>query len=136
MQQIINQFKSRQFILFLMTGGIAAVVNLGSRILYSQWLSFSLAVIFAYITGMVTAFILAKIFVFNQSTQPLGSSVIAFSLVNCIAIVQTWLISMGMAYYLLPALGIVHYVHEIAHFSGVIFPVFTSFIGHKRWSFR
>lgn len=136
MQQMINQFKSRQFVLFLMTGGFAALVNIGSRLLYNQWLSFSMAVILAYISGMITAFILAKMFVFNQSAQSLGNAMIGFTVVNLIAIAQTWLISMGLAYYALPALGVIAHAHEIAHLIGVIFPVFTSFIGHKYWSFR
>lgn len=119
-----------------MTGGIAALVNLGSRVLFSLWLSFSSAVILAYIAGMITAFILAKLFVFKQSAQPLRNALMGFIVVNLIAIVQTWLIAMGMAYYVLPTLGVRTYVHELSHLAGVIFPVFTSFIGHKYWSFR
>lgn len=136
MQQMINLFKSRQFVLFLMTGGFAALVNIGSRLLYNQWVSFSTAVILAYMSGMMTAFILARMFVFTQSAQSLGQSMIGFTLVNLIAIAQTWLISIGLAYYALPALGVITHVNEIAHVTGVIFPVFTSFIGHKYWSFR
>jgi putative flippase GtrA len=28
------------------------------------------------------------------------------------------------------------FVHEIAHAAGIAAPVFTSYIGHKRWSFQ
>lgn len=136
MRQMINQFKSRQFVLFLMTGGFAALVNIGSRFLYNQWVSFSTAVILAYISGMITAFILARIFVFNKSARSLGNSIAGFTLVNLIAIAQTWLISIGLAYYVLPALGVITHAQEISHLIGVIFPVFTSFIGHKHLSFR
>jgi putative flippase GtrA len=59
---MINRFFSKQFLVFLATGGIAALINFLSRILYSNWLDFSLAVFLAYITGMITAFILAKKF--------------------------------------------------------------------------
>jgi putative flippase GtrA len=41
-----------------------------------------------------------------------------------------------MAYYALPALGVQDYTLEIAHAVGIVVPVFTSFIGHKYWSFR
>ena len=121
---------------FLLTGGTAAVINFGSRILYSQWLGFSSAVIFAYITGMIVAYVLAKLFVFKECQQTASRSITFFILVNGVAILQTWAISMVLAYYLLPALGITVFVREIAHAAGVIFPVFTSYIGHKRWSFR
>ena len=133
---MINQFFSKQFLIFLLTGGTAAVVNFGSRIFYSLSLDFSSSVILAYITGMVTAFILARIFVFKNSQQALHRSAVFFILVNMVAILQTWSISMGMAYYLLPWLDISRFVPEISHAIGVIVPVFTSYLGHKRWSFR
>lgn len=133
---MIRHFASRQFLVFLLTGGFAAAVNFGSRIVYNQWTDFSVAVVLAYLTGMVTAFVLAKLFVFKESTQSVKHSALWFCLVNGVAVVQTWLISMGLAYYLLPWLGVTHFVPEIAHAAGVIFPVFTSYIGHKRFSFR
>ena len=133
---MIRQFLSRQFLIFLLTGGTAAVVNFSSRILYSVWLDFSSAVILAYISGMITAFVLAKLFVFKESQQTLQRSAVFFILVNLVAILQTWVISMGLAYYLLPLLGFSVFVQEIAHATGVIVPVFTSYLGHKRWSFQ
>lgn len=133
---MIKHFFSKQFILFLLTGGIAAAVNFGSRILYSQRFDFSTAVILAYMTGMITAFVLAKLFVFKKSQQSVHRSALFFVLVNLVAILQTWGISMGLAHYLLPSLGVTLYVQEIAHATGVAVPVFTSYIGHKRWSFR
>lgn len=133
---MIKQFLSRQFLVFLLTGGTAAAINFGSRIIYNQWMDFSSAVILAYITGMVTAFVLAKLFVFKNSQQSVHRSVVFFVLVNLVAVLQTWAISMGLVYYLLPSLGVTLFVREIAHAVGVAVPVFTSYIGHKRWSFR
>jgi putative flippase GtrA len=133
---VIQEFVSRQFVAFLVTGGAAAGVNFGSRIVYNRWMDFSPAVIFAYITGMITAFILAKIFVFKASTQSMGRSAFFFTLVNIFAVAQTWVISMGLAYYLLPWCGIVYLEKEIAHGVGVLVPAFTSYLGHKYWSFR
>lgn len=132
----MQQFLSRQFFVFLLTGGTAAAVNFGSRILYNFWVDFSTAIILAYITGMITAFVLAKLFVFKESRQAIHHSAFFFILVNLVAVLQTWLISMGLALYLLPSLGITRFVNEIAHAIGVAVPVFTSYIGHKRWSFR
>ena len=133
---MIQQFMSREFLVFLLTGGTAAAVNFCSRIVYNLWLDFSSAVILAYITGMVTAFVLAKIFVFKDSQQSIQHSALFFILVNLVAVLQTWAISIGLAYYLLPSMGITVFVREIAHGVGVAVPVFTSYIGHKRWSFR
>lgn len=133
---MIRQFMSRQFLAFLLTGGTAAAVNFGSRIVYNEWMDFSSAVILAYITGMITAFVLAKLFVFKKSRQSVHRSAAFFILVNLVAVLQTWAISLGLAYYLLPSMGVTVFVREIAHAVGVAVPVFTSYIGHKRWSFR
>lgn len=133
---MIRQFMTRQFLTFLITGGTAAAINFGSRILYSQWVSFSTAVILAYITGMITAFMLARLLVFKDSEQALHRSVVFFVLVNIVAALQTWGISLALAYYVLPAMEVDRFVDEIAHAVGVAVPVFTSYWGHKRWSFR
>lgn len=133
---MIGHFASRQFFVFLLTGGFAAAVNLGSRIVYSLWLPFSPSVILAYLTGMVTAFVLARLFVFQTSTQTMQRAVLFFVLVNLLAVLQTWGISMAMRYWALPALGVVRYADIIAHGCGVVVPVFTSYLGHKHWSFR
>ncbi|CAB3841173.1 MULTISPECIES: GtrA family protein [Achromobacter] len=129
-------FLNKQFTLFVVTGGIAAAANFGSRIIFSRWMDFSSAVILAYITGMVVAFLLAKAFVFRESTQSTNKSILFFIAVNVFAVLQTWLISMGLAVYVLPALGIEIFVHEIAHATGIVVPVFSSYLGHKHFSFR
>jgi putative flippase GtrA len=56
--------------------------------------------------------------------------------VNVVAAAQTWGISMGLDYYIFPEFGVTHFAPEIAHAAGVLFPVFTSYLGHKRWSFK
>ncbi len=127
---------SRQFLTFLLTGGTAAAVNFGSRIVYSLWLSFSTAVILAYLTGMVTAFILAKLFVFKDTEQSVHRSAMFFVLVNIVAVLQTWGISLVLAFHVLPAMGVQRFADEVAHAIGVAVPVFSSYWGHKRWSFR
>ena len=118
-----------------MTGGVAAAVNFGSRIAYNLFVNFSTAIILAYLTGMVTAYALARVFVFPETKQSHAKSGLYFTLVNLVAVLQTWVVSMLLAYYLLPSLGIDSYVKEIAHFVGIAVPVFTSFLGHKYFSF-
>jgi putative flippase GtrA len=131
----VKNLLSRQFMVFLLTGGIAALFNIFSRILYNQWTSYSTAVILAYLTGFITAYILMKLFVFKKSRHSTTKSVFYFTLVNGFALLQTWAISMGLLYYLLPLLNITWHAAEVAHFIGVIAPVFTSYLGHKYFSF-
>jgi putative flippase GtrA len=129
-------FLSRQFLIFLVTGGTAAAVNFGSRIVYNLWMGYSAAIVLAYLTGMVTAFVLARLFVFGSGSQSLARSALMFTLVNVLAVLQTWGISVALAWHVLPALGVNRFVPEIAHAVGVVVPVFTSYIGHRKWSFR
>lgn len=136
MRRIFKLFSSREFVLFLFTGGTAAAVNFFSRFLYNQWFSFSTSIVIAYITGMITAYLLAKAFVFKKSKQTVSRSIFFFILVNIFAVLQTWIISMWLAYQVLPALHIIEYSHEIAHAIGIAIPVFTSYMGHKRFSFK
>ena len=133
---MIQQFMSRQFIIFLITGGFAALVNFGSRIFFNQWMSFSWAIMLAYLLGMITAYTLAKAFVFKETKQSAHTSAAYFILVNIVAATQTWIISMGLALFLFPKIGLTSFASEIAHLCGVVLPVFTSYIGHKHWSFK
>lgn len=132
----MQPFVSRQLLLFILTGGTAAGVNFGTRIIYNHWMSFSLSVLCAYLTGMLTAFILAKLFVFKQSQQSLNRSAIYFTLINIIAVFQTWTISLGLINYVFPFIGLRSFVQEMAHGIGLIVPVFTSYFGHKHFSFK
>ena len=136
MSRVASSFASRQFLVFMLTGGFAAAVNFGSRILYNRAMPFSQAVICAYITGMITAFVLAKLFVFRDSQQATHRAAGWFILVNVVAVAQTWAISMLLVKWVLPALGITAFAREIAHGIGVVVPVFTSYLGHKHFSFR
>jgi putative flippase GtrA len=133
---VTKTFVSKQFLVFLLTGGFAAAVNWGSRIVFNLWMPYSAAIVVAYIAGMITAFVLAKIFVFKASTQSTGRSVLFFTLVNLVAVLQTWAVSVGLAYYVFPRLGLTWHDRDIAHLIGVMIPVFTSYIGHKKFSFR
>lgn len=133
---MIAAFRSRQFVAFLVTGGLAALVNFGSRILLTPWLGFGTSVVVAYLIGMATAFLLARAFVFTESKQSMRRSALFFVAVNALAVLQTWGISMLLAYWALPALGVQTFVNEIAHAVGVVVPVFTSYLGHKHLSFK
>jgi len=133
---LYGKYRNVQFVRFVFAGGFAAAVNFGSRFFYDKYVSFSTAVILAYITGMVTAFVLTKLFVFEKSRHSTRKEFIYFTLVNLVAIVQTYAISIGLAEYFFPYINMTFYPKAIAHGAGVVFPVFTSFIGHKYLSFR
>ena len=125
----------KEFILFVAAGGFAALVNFVSRIIFNFWFSFEVSVVLAYLIGMITAYILTKIFVFKAKSVGLISSSIKFTIVNILAVLQTYFISVYLYYWLNNNINF-DYNKEIAHFVGIAFPVITSYIGHKYYSFK
>ncbi|MBV5336344.1 GtrA family protein, partial [bacterium] len=102
---------------------------------FSQVMDFRWAVIAAYLCGMVTAWILSRLFVFGASGRSAWTEFARFGLVNVFAAAQVWLVSVGLAEYAFPAVGFVHHAEDVAHMIGVVIPVFTSYLGHKHFSF-
>ena len=129
-------FFSHQFILFLLVGGSAAVVNFSIRFLFDDFMSYGLAVICSYLTGMVLAFLLMRFFVFEKTGKGVQTEFFFFIAVNIIAIFLTWGVSVSLAEYIFPSLGEIAFRYEIAHAIGIIIPAFTSYFGHKKFTFQ
>ena len=127
---------TKQFFKFLFTGGIAAGVNLASRYLLNIFMSFEVSVVIAYLLGMITAYILAKIFVFEASGRSISSEIKRFSIVNLFALLIVWGISVSLARIVFPAMSFTWHANDIAHIIGVIVPAITSFIGHSKFTFK
>lgn len=125
-----------QFLRFLATGGVAACVNLVARYLLDRALSFELAVALAFVFGMTTAYLLAKLFVFEPTGRSIASEFWRFAVVNAVALVLVWSISVGLARGLFPAIGFTWHANDIAHLIGVLAPAVTSYLGHRHFSFR
>jgi putative flippase GtrA len=124
-----------EFIRFLLTGGFAAAANIASRWLFSLIMPFEAAVIVAYLVGMVTAFGLARQFVFAKSDRHVNIEAMRFVLVNLVALLQVWIVSVGLADWIFPKMGVVWHAEIIAHIVGVLSPVVASYFGHKHFTF-
>lgn len=125
-----------RFISFLMTGGLAATCNLGSRILLSRVMRYELAVTVAYLIGMCVAFVLARTFVFDKSTRAWNRQLTRFATVNLFAFIQVWLVSVGLARLFFPWIAFHWHPETVAHLIGVASPVVFSYYAHKHFSFR
>ena len=121
---------------YLVSGGVAAAANFGSRFVFSRWMPYEAAVVAAYGVGMVTAFVLMRRFAFRSATTSTRSQVLGFGLVNLAAVLQTVAVSSLLDRVLLPALAVPGDHEAISHAVGVIVPVFTSWFGHRHLSFR
>lgn len=120
---------------FLVTGGIAAAANVISRWLFNLVMPFEVAVVIAYLVGMTTAYVLSKLFVFANSGRSVSDEFFRFAIVNAVALVQVWVVSVGLARYLFPAVGFTWHADDIAHMIGVVIPAVTSYLGHRHFSF-
>lgn len=122
--------------MFLLTGGIAAGVNIAARWLLEFVVSFEAAVGFAFPMGLASGFLLARLFVFRVGSGSAHWQFARYTLVNTVGLVQVWLISVGLARFVFPAAGVAWLGETAAHVIGVLSPVVTSYMLHKRFSFR
>ncbi|UXI69218.1 GtrA family protein [Tahibacter amnicola] len=125
-----------QFLRFVAVSAVAAGLNFGSRILFDLFTTYIVAISLAFCVGLSSAFVLNRLFVFAGSTNPLHRQATYFVVVNLFGLVQTLAISLLLARWLLPQIGITVYVEEIAHAVGIGVPILTSFLGHKYLSFK
>jgi putative flippase GtrA len=135
MKTLLANYLSRPFIRFAISGGIAAGVNILSRILLSEIMPYSIAVTIAYLFGMTTAYVLMKVMVFEASGQRVHQEYVRFTLVNAVAFAQVWLVSIGLAKHLLPMIGFESHAETVGHIIGVLSPIVTSYFMHKYFTF-
>ena len=124
-----------RFVLFVVAGGTAALVNILSRIALNWVMPYEIAIIVAYLCGMTTAYLLNRHFVFAASGRGVASEYTRFALVNLAAVAQVWIVSVALARLAFPAIGFTWHAETVAHVIGVAIPVFTSYLGHKHFSF-
>ena len=131
----MNAEERKRFTLFLFAGGTAALVNILSRIAFNWLMPYEVAIVVAYLCGMTTAYLLNKHFVFASSGRGVASEYTRFALVNLAAVAQVWIVSVGLARLVFPAISFIWHAETVAHVIGVTIPVFTSYLGHKHFSF-
>jgi putative flippase GtrA len=127
---------ANQFARFLVAGGIAAAANFLSRIALDPFFGYAPAIVLAYFVGMATAYTLTRTMVFAPSGRSVGGEVLWFTIINVLAVLQTLVVSLFLADYALPRIGVIAGRKEVAHFFGIMVPAITSYLGHKHWTFR
>ena len=127
---------TKQFLCFILSGGVAAGLNWGSRFLFSLVAPFEVAVVLAFFVGLLSGFILMRFFVFDGGGKPIVPQAGKYIAVNLFALLQTLLLSLVLARWVLPSVGITDHAEALAHLVGVLVPVVTSYFGHKFSTFR
>lgn len=126
----------KQFLCFILSGGVAAGLNWVSRFLFSQIAPFEVAVVLAFIVGLLSGFILMRFFVFDGGGKPITPQASKYIAINLFALLQTLSISLVCARWILPAIGVADNAEALGHLVGVLVPVVTSYFGHKLLTFR
>jgi len=127
--------QNRRFERFLAAGAIAAAANFGSRFVFSQWMRFELAVLCAFVVGLAVGFALMRNFVFDAAGKSCRRQLVWFVAINLLAAAQTFVISVVLARWALPTLGIHRYAEAMAHLVGVVTPIVSSYFGHRLFTF-
>lgn len=133
---VVKAFASRQFFHFLVAGGIAACVNFGVGFLLSGLLPLYGDIVVGYLAGMLTAFFLFEQKVFSEHGESRAKSVNIFILVNILGLLQTWIVFALLKDYLFPRMDYDFYGAETARAIAIIVPMFSSFLGHKFFTFK
>jgi putative flippase GtrA len=97
-------------------------------------MSFSGAVIIAYVVGMCVAFILNSFFVFPKSDRPKYKQARDFVIVNLAFLPVVWGASMIFEGWL-RSIGVV-YSQALAHGIAVAIPMFATFLIYKFFAFK
>lgn len=122
-------------VLFLLTGGFAASVNLVARYLLTPAIGFGTSVVVAYMFGMVVAYVLFRAVVFGRSGRSVASESYRFVIVNVVALCLVWLISISLDRIIFPFIGFTWHARDFAHLIGVLAPAVSSYIGHRSFTF-
>ncbi len=129
-------FKLKEFFCFVAVGALAAIANMVSRYFLDFVMVFELAVLIAYVIGMVIAFVLFQKLIFGAPDTPVKTRIFRFCVVNAVGAVLAVLVSSLMARVVFPSWGWTFHPAEIAHFIGVSVPAISSYFGHKLYTYK
>jgi len=134
----LRHFNRNEFISFFICGCAATAINITARGLLSHSMPYGAAIAVAYCIGLVAAFWLFRRFTFNKvnKTGQSPKKVACYLAVNFYGLLQTMVISVVLADYFFPWVGMDFYPQYIAHFLGLCPLVLTSYLGHKYLTFR
>ena len=135
MKHILESFISKQFLHFLIAGGIAAAVNFGVGYTLAGYLPWHGDIVVGYVAGMATAFFLFEQKVFGEHPESRQRSVLFFVAVNALGLLQTWVIYAALMQWIFPRVTWLFFPAEIARAIAIITPTLTSYIGHKYFTF-
>jgi putative flippase GtrA len=123
------------FVRFALAGGAAAAANWIAGRLLEPLTGLDASIVLAYGVGMITAFVLNKVFVFDKSGRAAGEEFARFALVNVLAVGIVWSVTALLARVVFPAVNFNWHADAVAHAVGICAPILPSFLLHRAFSF-
>lgn len=136
MKHKLSALMQQEFVKFFLVSLFAAVVNFGSRIFFSTFMGYVLAVVLAFCCGVITAFVGNKHLVFKRGKEKTIKQFYIFLLINIGGLLQTLIVSLLFKNLVFPAFHFAYHTEEISHLIGIGIPVFTNYFAHKYFSFK
>lgn len=136
MKMILKQLASHKFVVFVFCAGISALGNLSARIYFGLFVSYPMSVFLAYFVGLLISYTLYRTYVFQSKNAIHKKEIAWFITINLLALAITFSVSVILEQHLLRFISNVFLREELAHIVGIICPAFTSYFGHKNFSFR
>jgi putative flippase GtrA len=127
---LVSIYASRQFIKYVLCGGISSLVHITARLILSQYVNFSWAVFLSYFVGMPVALLLYRVFVFHGREGKLSRQFLLFSITYFGFLPVTWVLSV-VSEALLVRLMPTGQAQLLAHLVGVAGPVVLNFAYNK-----
>jgi putative flippase GtrA len=124
-----------RFSLFILAGTLSSIVSLLARCGFSLVVPYEAAVVLAQIVGVLVAFSLNRLFVFQQSQRAIASALPRFFLVNVMSLIIVTTISSLCYRLILPALSIQFHPGIISQVAGLAASALPGFFAHKYFSF-
>ena len=128
----------KQFILFFLIAGIAALINIILRFIFSNVLNlnFNLAVTIAYLLGMLFNYYTNKKYNFRSSKRQITYEVYTFFVVSIIGLILVNIFSKIFLYLLTNGAINQKYIATYSHIIAVGLVGVYSFFAHKYFTFR
>lgn len=133
---LLRRVQGLQFARFLVAGGLSVPVNLASRVLFSRWMPYEVAIVLAHGCGMLTAYTLTRLFVFEPSGRPGHVEIARFAMVNVVSVAITWVVAVALVRFAFPSIGFERHPELVGHLAGLCVSAVTSYYGHRHFSFR
>jgi len=133
--RLVGKILRQRFVRFILAGGTSVVLNLSARALFSMFVSYEVAIVFAYFVGMATAWTLMRVLVFKTTNERADGEILRFFVVNMIGLLQVSVVSSVLVDQVDLIVNNIKISEAVAHLLGLISIVFTSYLLHSKFTY-